>query len=73
MTDPSGRSPGKQGRYRWPWLLLAAILLAIALAVLWMSREIARIRRSRDFNPPATTNPGATSSGQKPLPLPHRA
>src|SRR5207244_3711321 len=39
-------------RYRWPWLLLAAFLLAILLAVLWMNKEIERTKRIRDFNSP---------------------
>jgi hypothetical protein len=41
-------------RYRWPWFLLGAILLAIVLAVLWLSREIERTRRLRDWNSPAS-------------------
>jgi hypothetical protein len=39
--------------YTWPWLLLAAVLLAIALAILWMSWEVARTRMSRELNSPA--------------------
>ena len=40
--------------------MLAAVLLAIALAVLWMSKEIARTRRIRDLNaPPPATNQSA--------------
>jgi hypothetical protein len=33
--------------------VLGAVLLAIALAVLWMSKEIERTRRIRDLNAPA--------------------
>jgi hypothetical protein len=40
-------------RYRWPWFVLAAVLLAIALAVLWLSKEIERTRRIRELNTPA--------------------
>jgi len=36
-----------QRRYIWPWFVLAAFLIAILLAVLWMSREIERTRRIR--------------------------
>jgi len=39
--------------YAWPWWVLGAVLLAIVLAVLWMSQEIARTRRIRDLNAPA--------------------
>ncbi len=56
MTEePSGR------RYRWPWFLLAAVLLAIALAVLWLSKEIQRARRIRDLNAPASRAPSSAT------------
>jgi len=37
-------------RYTWPWFVLAAVLLAVALAILWMRYEIERIERTRDSN-----------------------
>jgi hypothetical protein len=64
MTNETGSppEPKSQRRYTWPWFVLAAVLLAIALAVLWMSKEIARARRIHDLNaPPALTNRNATS------------
>jgi hypothetical protein len=63
MTNETGNQPAKQHqrRYIWPWFVLAAVLLAMALAVLWMSKEIERARRIHDLNsPPAPTNHGAT-------------
>jgi hypothetical protein len=55
-------APGNERHYKWPWFVLAAVLLAIALAVLWMSKEIARTRHIRDLNePPPATNRSATS------------
>jgi hypothetical protein len=39
-------------RYKWPWFVLAALLLGIALAILWMSFEIKRTKRNRDLNAP---------------------
>ena len=66
MKNDAGNppDPGKKRHYKWPWFVLAAVLLAIALAVLWMSKEIARTRRIRDLNaPPPATNRGATSPG----------
>jgi hypothetical protein len=43
-------------RYRWPWFVLAAVLLAIVLALIWMSDAIRRTREQRDpFTAPATT------------------
>jgi hypothetical protein len=65
MTNDVGNLPDPRGkpRYTWPWFVLAAVLLAIALAVLWMSHEIERIRRIRDLNAPVPrTDPGATSA-----------
>ena len=41
-----------QRRYVWPWLVLAAVLLAVALAILWMRHEVKRIEQSRDLNAP---------------------
>jgi hypothetical protein len=47
-------------RYTWPWFVLGAVLLAITLAVLWMSKEIQRTRRIRDLNAPVPqSSPGA--------------
>ena len=39
-------------RYTWPWLVLAAVLLALALSILWMRHEVKRIEQSRDLNAP---------------------
>ena len=73
MTNETGNLPETQNqrRYTWPWFVLVAVLLAIALAVAWMSKEIARTRRIRDLNAPAApVNRGATSFGPfSPLPV----
>jgi hypothetical protein len=55
MTNDTGNlpEPRNKRRYTWPWFVLAAILLAIALAILWMGKEIGRARRIRDSNAPA--------------------
>ncbi len=39
--------------YAWPWIALAAVLLAIALAILWMSWEVARTQMIRSLSIPA--------------------
>ena len=39
--------------YTWPRVALAAVLLAIALAILWMSWEVGRTRMIRTLNAPA--------------------
>ena len=39
-------------RYRWPWLVLAAFLLGVALAILWMSFEVRKVEQERNLNAP---------------------
>ena len=62
MTNDTGNlpDPKEQRRYTWPWFVLAAILLAIVLAVLWMSVAVERARRIHDLNSPPAPR-GATS------------
>jgi hypothetical protein len=50
------KADGSEQNYRWPWLLLGAVLVAIALAVMWMNYEVQRTKRIRDANLPAGTN-----------------
>ncbi|HVM49565.1 MAG TPA: hypothetical protein VMU04_16165 [Candidatus Acidoferrum sp.] len=45
--------PEARRTYAWRWWVLAAVLLGIALAVLWMSWEVARTRMIRDLSAPA--------------------
>jgi hypothetical protein len=51
MNEPDGNPR----RYRWPWLVLAAFLLGVALAILWMSFAVHREKQERDFNAPVPT------------------
>ena len=53
QDDKNHPLPAARPRYRWPWFVLGAIILAILLAILWMSKEIGRVRRIRDLNTPA--------------------
>jgi hypothetical protein len=55
VLEPSSQS-NQRPRYVWPWFVLAAFLVAIVLAVLWMSQEIKRTRWIRDANSPSLTN-----------------
>ena len=52
MEAPQENHP----RYRWPWLVLAAFLLGVALAIAWMSYAVHREKQQRDLNAPL---PGA--------------
>jgi hypothetical protein len=53
MNEPGEISP-KQN-YKWPWFVLAAVVLGIVLAVLWMSFAVNREKQERDFNAPIPT------------------
>jgi len=53
MDDPSGNPQ----RYRWPWFVLAAFVLAVALAIAWMSYAVHRERQERDVNAPLPSVP----------------
>src|SRR5258706_6830203 len=64
MGKPAGnkKSPEPKRRYTWPWFVLGAVVLAIVLAVAWMSKEVERTRRIRDANapPPLAANVNRT-------------
>ena len=51
-TAGTGNQPKPRQRYTWPWFVLAGVLLGIVLAIIWMSHEVERTRRNRDFNAP---------------------
>jgi len=44
-------------RHRWPWLVLAAFLLGVALAVLWISFEVRKVEQERNVNAPLPASP----------------
>lgn len=46
----------KPRRYRWPWVVLAAFVVFVLLAILWMSFAVRTVERERNFNAPQTTN-----------------
>jgi len=39
-------------RYKWPWFVLAAVLLFIALTIVAMRIAVNRERQERDYNAP---------------------
>lgn len=43
-------------RYKWPWFVLAAVVLGIVLAVLWMRVAVNKVERERDYNAPLPTS-----------------
>ncbi|HXI69552.1 MAG TPA: hypothetical protein VNN22_04270 [Verrucomicrobiae bacterium] len=50
MNEPGDNLP-KQN-YKWPWFVLAAVVLAVVLAVVWMSYAVKHERDQRDFSEP---------------------
>ncbi len=42
----------KPRRYKWPWFVLAAVVLFIALAVLWVTLAAEKVERQRDYSAP---------------------
>ena len=39
-------------RYKWPWFVLAAVVLAVALAILWVSFAVREVERERNTGAP---------------------
>ena len=50
--DESKQNPR---RYQWPWFVLAAVVLFLTLAVLWVGLAVKRERQERDFSAPVPT------------------
>jgi len=39
-------------RYKWPWFVAAAVVLGIALSILWVWFAVKKVERERDFSTP---------------------
>jgi hypothetical protein len=50
MNEPD-EIPPKQN-YKWPWFVAAAVLLFVALAVVFVSCKARQIEHERDFSAP---------------------
>ncbi len=65
MDEPARTSdqPSRR-RYTWPWFLLAAVVLAVVLAILWMSVAVNRLRHSQNpfYRPPGAASLSATNA-----------
>jgi hypothetical protein len=53
--EPENNSPPR--RYRWPWFVLALVVLGMVLAVFWVALAVRKIERQRDYNAPLPTTP----------------
>ena len=50
MNEPD-ETPPKQN-YKWPWFVLAAVVLFVVLAIVWVSFAVKKVEQERDFNAP---------------------
>jgi NADH:ubiquinone oxidoreductase subunit 6 (subunit J) len=44
--------------YKWPWFALAAVVLFLVLAIVWMSYAVHREKQERNFNAPIPNSSG---------------
>jgi hypothetical protein len=52
MCDTPAAMSDPDQNYKWPWFVLAAVLLGIALAIVWMSFAVRKVERERDGSAP---------------------
>jgi bacteriorhodopsin len=50
MSDPADNLP--KPTYKWPWFAAAAAVLAIVLAIVWMTFAVKKVESERDFSAP---------------------
>jgi hypothetical protein len=60
MTDNA--EPSANPRRIWPWLLLAAAVLAVVLAIVWIRVEVQRVRRFQRIGPATAPPTQATNA-----------
>ena len=49
MSEPDENFP--KPKHKWPWFVLAAVLLGIVLAILWVGAAAKKVEEQRDFMP----------------------
>jgi hypothetical protein len=42
-------------KYKWPWFVLAFVLLGFVLAAIWITLAAKKIEQQRDYNAPLPT------------------
>ena len=51
MADEADKNSPKRN-YKWPWFVLAAVVLFVILAILWMGVAVHRVKEERGFETP---------------------
>jgi len=46
--------------YRWPWLVAAAVVLGVVLAIIWVGLAVKKVERERDLKAPLPNSAPAT-------------
>jgi bacteriorhodopsin len=41
-------------RYKWPWFVLAAVLVFVVLTIVWVSFAVKKVERERNFRAPVS-------------------
>jgi hypothetical protein len=54
MDEPD-ETPPRQ-KYKWPWFVLAAVVVFVALAILWVSLAAKKVEQERGGNAPVPAN-----------------
>lgn len=57
MNEPNENPP----RYRWPWFVLAAVVLFIVLAVLWVTAAARKVEQQRNYDAPLPVSSTTTN------------
>ena len=52
MNEPGTESNEPPRRYIWPWFFWGFVLLGFILAIIWMTAEVKRLERERDYSAP---------------------
>jgi hypothetical protein len=50
MNEPDEIPPKRN--YKWPWFVLAGVLLFVVLAIVWVSIAANRLKQQREFAAP---------------------
>jgi len=52
MNITMNESNEKPRRYKWPWLVLAGVVLFIVVSVIWVAFAAEKVEQQRDYSAP---------------------